>query len=231
MKYKFVAKVLFLVILSSALTSCSFLNSSNPPSNVQADVEATLNAIKTESFATVAAQFTQTAAAIPTDTPYPTPAPITATPLPPTATAIPTSTPFPTFVLPTLPLPIIVVSPTSTITLTPTSAAYGCKIVSQSPSLGQQVAPGYDFDMHWVVKNTGTKDWDQGDVDYKYVSGEELHKYASGVDFPKTVKSGEEVDLAVDMAAPSNPGTYSAQWAIVRSDNVICTLSVKIVVK
>lgn len=231
MKKSPILKIMIFVLLCFALTSCSILGGSNPPSNVAADVEATLNAIKTESFATVGAQFTQTAAALPTDTPYPTPAPITATPLPPTPTETPTKTPFPTFVMPTLPPPVVIVSTTPTITLTPTSTAYSCKIQSQSPTLGQQVAPGYDFDMHWVVKNTGTKDWDQNNVDYRYLSGAELHKYTSGIDFTKTVKSGEEIDLTVDMLAPLNPGTYTAQWIIVLSDTTICTMTAKIVVK
>ncbi len=229
MKFKLIQKITLVIVLSLALASCSILGGGKAPVDLQADVEGTLNAIATQSFATLSSQFTQTAASLPTDTPYPTPAPVTATPLPATATPVPTSTPFPTFIVPTLPPPLPTMVPS--VTVTTTSTAYSCQVLSQSPWLGKGVVPGYDFDMHWIVKNTGTSTWDQNNVDLRYASGTKFQKFADAVDFSKTVKSGEQIDLAVDMVAPTAYGIYSGYWNIVQSDKVICTVEVQVWVK
>ena len=37
--------------------------------------------------------------------------------------------------------------------------------------------------------------------------------------------------LRVDMTAPTDPGTYTTNWALVQGSTVLCSLPVKIVVK
>lgn len=229
MMHKNILKIATLLILSVVLASCSILGGGNAQPLQPVDVEATLSAIKTVSFATVAAQFTQTAASLPTDTPYPTPEPVTATPLPATATPIPSSTPFPTFVMPTQPPPIV--PNTATITVTATSTAYSCQVLSQSPWIGKGMPPSNDFDMRWVVKNNGTNEWSQNSFDYAYKSGTKFQKYADGADFTKSVKSGEQIELVVDMIAPAEYGVYSAVWQILRDGNPVCSMDVQIWVK
>ena len=103
--------------------------------------------------------------------------------------------------------------------------------VSVSPSLGSVLEPGADFDAVWTVKNISGKTWELGTTDYKYIKGTEMQKYAKAYDLTQVVNSGGKVTLRVDMAAPSDPGTYSTTWALVQGSTVLCSLPVKIVVK
>jgi len=110
----------------------------------------------------------------------------------------------------------------------PPSNTYQCSIVSVSPS--GSVAPKADFDVVWTVKNTGTETWDKGSFDYKYIDGSSMQRFKI-YDFKQTVKPGETVKIVVDMTAPSSKGTYSANWAIVKSGDTKCALPVTVVVK
>ncbi len=103
--------------------------------------------------------------------------------------------------------------------------------VSISPALSTVMGPGYDFDAVWIVKNISGKTWDLGTIDFKYMRGTKLHKYDSQYDLNEVVKSGEKVEIRVDMLAPLSPGTYSTNWALVRGSNVICDLPLTIKVK
>lgn len=229
-------KIVALVALSLVLVSCSALSgngiSVQPTANAT-EIESTMVMLKTQAYEVISAQFTQTAAAIPSETPAPTLAPVTATPMPPTPTAVFTATPYPTFVMPTTvpTLPPAPIASATTVSITATSSAYACKIVSQTPYIGQNVSPNYDFDMHWVVKNTGVKTWEKDNIDYKYISGTKFQKYADGIDFPSTVKTNEQIDLVVDMKAPGSVGSYFATWQIIQGGTVICTLNIDINVK
>jgi len=104
-----------------------------------------------------------------------------------------------------------------------------CKIVSTTPTGSLQVRA--DFDAVWTIKNTGTTTWDMHAVDYKYVSGTKMHKYNSLYDLPQTVKPGESVKIVVDMLAPSTPGTYTENWAIVQGSSTLCSLPITVIVK
>jgi hypothetical protein len=103
--------------------------------------------------------------------------------------------------------------------------------VSVSPALGASKESGADFDAVWTVKNISGKTWGVGSTDYKYIKGTEMQKYEKVFDLTEEVKSGGKVTLRVDMSAPTDPGTYSATWALVQGSTVLCNLPVKIVVK
>jgi len=103
--------------------------------------------------------------------------------------------------------------------------------VSVSPALSSTLKPGVDFDAVWTVKNTSGKTWEVTAIDYKYMTGTEMQKYGKVYDLDQTVKSGEKVTLRVDMTAPTDPGTYTTNWALVQGSTVLCNLPVKIVVK
>ena len=87
-----------------------------------------------------------------------------------------------------------------------------------------------DFDWFWTVTNTGTKDWLASDVDYLYISGEEMHKYDS-YNLPADTLSGENVKLGVDMVAPKKAGTYTTTWALQRGSKTFCQVTLKIIVQ
>jgi hypothetical protein len=104
-----------------------------------------------------------------------------------------------------------------------------CTITSTTPTSTLQFYQ--DFDAAWTVKNTSSSNWEVSAVDYKYVSGTKMHKYASLYDLSQTVKPGETVKIIVDMLAPSQAGTYSVNWAIVQGSATLCNLPLTVVVK
>ena len=93
------------------------------------------------------------------------------------------------------------------------------------------MGPGTDFDAAWTVTNISGKTWELYTTDYKYIKGTEMQKFGDAYDLNQVVATGEKVTLTVDMLAPADPGTYSATWALVQGNTILCTLPVKIVVK
>jgi hypothetical protein len=106
-----------------------------------------------------------------------------------------------------------------------------CQLVSASPNTIKSMSPNTDFDAVWEVKNTGSKNWDLKAVDYKYMSGAKIYKYNAVYDLPKTVKPGESIKIIVDMIAPSSPGVYTTNWALVEGSGTLCNMSISIAVK
>jgi Ig-like domain from next to BRCA1 gene len=172
---------------------------------------------------TVNAASTQTAASIPTWTPSPTITPTenTETPSPtPTATVI--------FIFPTFTPPVI---PTLTSSGGGTSSQnYSCQLTRTVPAMGSVFNPRDDFDAIWTVRNNGQKNWDRNSVDYVYSSGAKIHKI-SGYDLPENVRTGNSVDLGVDMQAPKDTGTYTTTWTMRAGSKTFCTLTLTIVVR
>jgi|GEM_PF-530357 len=232
MRLKKPLTILFVFGLALMFSGCNLLGPTAPPTPDPIHFQATLNAAATEAIQTVSAQFTQTFEAIPTEAFLPiasaTPdlASIpTNTEVPPTPTqGPPTWTP-----IPTLP-PTLAPTPTSAATLTPTATKgpLQCEIVSQSPTRGQKMNYGTDFDFSLKLRNSGTKDWSKADVDFKFVSGEKLQKYGDGIDLSKDVKVKEEFTFIVDMLAPQDAGTYRATWNLVEGSTVICSAILEI---
>ena len=170
---------------------------------------------------TVAAASTQTAASIPTFTPSPT-----ITPTVVTETPLPTATSTVIFILST-PTPLVLPSSTSAGT---SSQNYSCQITRVSPANGSTFDPRDDFDAVWTVRNNGQKDWDRNSVDYIYSSGDKINK-VSGYDLDDNVRTGNSIDLGVDMQAPKNSGNYSTTWTMRAGDKTFCTLTLSIRVR
>jgi hypothetical protein len=182
------------------------------------------NSVNTAIVLTSEAAATQTALMIP---PSLTP---TVTSLP-TSTLPPSETPSPTFVfiLPTSTVP----SPTPIASLTPEgtpTSQFACRVDSQSPADNSTFAPGTDFDAGWQVTNTGSSRWEATSADYRYISGDKIHKNKA-YDFTKSVGAGKSTTIIVDMKAPNSPGTYSTTWMISVGKNRFCAMNLTIVVK
>ncbi len=182
------------------------------------------NSISTAIILTSDAAATQTALMIPPS-------------LTPTVTSLPTHTPFPTetptatfiFILPTSTVP----SPTPTPGPTESPSVdspFACRVDSQSPADNTTYAPGADFDAVWQVTNIGTQKWDVNNSDYRYISGDKIHK-AAIYDFSKTVPAGKTTNIIVDMKAPDQSGTYSTVWKISIGKTKFCTMKLTIIVK
>ncbi len=147
----------------------------------------------------------------------------------PTRTPPPTESPTPTFIF-ILPTSTV---PSSTPTATPDNSGAGsefaCRVDSQSPSNNTAFAAGESFDAHWWVTNIGTEMWDRNSSDYRYSSGDAIHK-TEAYDLQRNVQPGKQGEIVVDMKAPSDPGTYSTAWKIRIGGNEFCTMSLSIVV-
>ena len=174
------------------------------------------NSINTTIAQTAGAAATQTALMLPPTFTF------TATPLP---AHTPTETPTPTFIflLPTVTVLPTMVKPGSS------SAQYDCQIILQNPKNDSAFSPGAAFDMTWQVANIGKNAWFSSDTDYRYSSGDRIHK-ASIYDLPSSVLPGGTIDLTVKMKAPAEPGTYKTEWRISVGKNWFCPLKLTIIV-
>ncbi len=70
---------------------------------------------------------------------------------------------------------------------------------------------GEAFTKTWRMRNSGSADWPEGTV-LAFASGDELSAEAE-VEVG-AVKSGEEVDISVDMTAPDGDGSYKSVWEL-----------------
>jgi ABC-type amino acid transport substrate-binding protein len=102
-----------------------------------------------------------------------------------------------------------------------------CVVTNTAPTTS--VVAHSTFDAVWTVKNVSGKDWLTDSVDYKFISGTEMHEKAV-YDFTQIIKNGESGKIIVDMVAPATPGVYSAQWAIMSANTILCTLNVTVTV-
>ena len=77
---------------------------------------------------------------------------------------------------------------------------------------GSSLAPGFSFTKTWRLMNAGNCSWTPA---YKlvYASGD-LMGAVGAVSFLHDVKSGETVDISVELTAPQQPGTYQGNWML-----------------
>lgn len=215
-------RTILILGLAVALAACS--TPAAPTQMPTINVEPTLNAARTEAAATVAAAIEQQPAATATIAATATTIP-TATLVPPANT--PTTAPQPANTATSVPT----AKPTSAVVVTVAPIEFGCKITASSTTGDSSKAAGSDFDAKWTVKNTGTSNWENGTIDFKYSSGTKMQQSGDTFDLNTAVAAGDSVDIVVDMAAPANPGNYQTNWAVVRGSTVLCTLPVLITVK
>jgi len=214
---------LLLIIVFVISTGCTGNNENDVPT-------VDPNMLFTAAAMTVQAEFTQSAALLPTSTatlpPTPTQATIaptiSTTGLPGIGTAVPG--------IPTLPgisstLPSIGTQPTLPGIATATTTGSGCggdkgEWVSNSPADGKHFQASANFDLIWVVENTGTTTWTEEYV-YRHFVGT---NYASRTQYnfwttPGTywedgVQPGERAEFIVHMTAPSTAGHYEMFWVL-----------------
>lgn len=145
---------------------------------------------------------TDTPFVIVTDTPFVI---ITDTPLPkpPTATLVPN-----TISQPVPPKP------------------YGCYVATIKPDYGEEIKAGSNFEISWLVKNTGTREWAAG-IDVKYASGPKFTN-AERVEIPKALAPGESYKISLTGKAPKTKGLQRMTWIV---EGNLCYANVDITVK
>lgn len=220
-------RIVVLLTLAGLMAGCGSATASvAPPTAVPTaaatvDLQPTFNAIKTQSAATVVANLTQSA---PSATPV-TPATATKTALP-TATLAPSSTPLPKATATTAATAIL-----TPWTLVPTQAAYSCIVTDYSPKTNVSYPPSSNFDVQWVVKNTGTQRWLASETDFRYVDGEKMQKKGDTVDLKTDVAPNESYTVVIDMVAPATAGTYRITWQMTYGKISICSMALTVVIK
>lgn len=215
--------LLILMTVTLTLAACNVGSTPAPTVDV--------NAINTAAVATamgqISAQLTQTALAVPTNTPPPTDTPLSlATVALPTLGAGASPTGGVSGALPTLSFnstpnttPLAGFTPLSSPAAPVNTVVSGdsCNnsvyIADVTYPDGTVVKPGTDFEKVWRVQNTGTCLWDDG---YKlaFIAGDKAldptsFEFKDSADF---VSGGETADLGVDLTAPLAEGSYSATW-------------------
>ena len=208
-----------ILVLALLLSACGTLAPTADPQAQQATVDASV----AQTLQAVSAALTSTAAALPTSTFTPAPT------LEPTATFTPAATatlaPSPTNTW----VPFTAVPNTPVPSATATPGAYTCKLISISPVDGTKIKTNWDFDGVWVVKNIGTKRWEVGRLDLKYVSGTKFQTKGDIFDVSKEVAPGAEFTLIVDMKTPSTAGKYTASWILtMNGTDAFCSLPLNI---
>lgn len=207
--------ILFMLLITTlTLAACNVGATPAPTVDV--------NAINTAAVATamgqISAQLTQTALAVPSNTPAPT-----NTALALSTSALPTTgvgtaaTPgaLPTLSFNTTPgtNPTLAAgfTPISGSPVAPVSTCNNSAFVADVTIPDDTVFnPGDDFDKTWRIQNTGTCSWDEG-YNLVFVSGDRSLDPTSAA-VTNVVASGATVDLTVDLTAPTDEGTYTANY-------------------
>ena len=68
---------------------------------------------------------------------------------------------------------------------------------------------GQSFTKIWRIKNTGTTTWTSG---YKWAFVEGSHMSGPDSKSVSGVSPRSEVDISVNLIAPTSPGTYTGYW-------------------
>lgn len=184
--------------LSVLLLFLTGLAACNLPEDAQVLTE-TLSV--TQAYQTVEARLTQ-AAESPAATTQP--APTTGAPDETPSPASPTSTP-PAAATDTVP------PDTPTPTIVCALAAPGNPIDVTIPD-DTEVEPEESFTKIWRLQNIGSCTWDQT-YTVELFSGERMGASRS-LPLSNEVHPGESVEIAIDMTAPEEPGTYQGNWKL-----------------
>jgi hypothetical protein len=180
MKLKFI-----IPILAVALSACGGNQATPPPTISIADVQ-------TMAVSTFAYGLTQTAEAMPTDTPTNTPAPTN------------TVLVFNTFA------PLNGSGTPLAVSISPTASCYGLLFINDiSIPDDTKMAPGQTFTKTWLVQNTGGCNWESG-FKWTLISGNPMG--GSTVTLSQTVAPGAQFQISVPMIAPNSSGESVGTW-------------------
>lgn len=205
---KIIYITLLIAMVAAVMAGCNTPAPTAPPAPT-VDVAA----IKDEIYKTVVAQLTL-------DAPKATPTE------PATATAAATATA--TEAVPTLTAPVaITLAPKATFTAASSYTRYPTWTVTpyvdraqlsfQNPADGIVMAPGQAFDVTWVIKNIGHRNWN-GQFYITHMSGEKSTTFNTMMLSPLNI--GDEVTITADFVAPTKPGNYASSWALINDDSI-----------
>ena len=108
---------------------------------------------------------------------------------------------------------------------------YDCELLEQTPKIGTLLKPWEDFDARWTIKNKSAYTWTITSTKLSYANGTRMHKYEDSYNIKNYVRPGDEIELIVDMLAPSEPGRYTTSWVLRYSTRTACILTTTIYVR
>jgi hypothetical protein len=194
-----------LVLLSACAPQAA---ATQDPALVQQLVEQSVQlTVAAQNLETAQAQAAFTATPIPSDTA-----------LPPTAApALPTATPF------------VVVPPTAVVSGgggsgTSTKPDFACDVLTR-PFDNTKYAKGDDFDVKWIITNTGKYKWIKG-LDLNYSYGPKMTSTAT-IELP-AMEPGDTFEILLDATAPTEEGQQIMVWKL---EGDFCFPYVAIIVK
>jgi len=172
---------------------------------------ATEIARQTNVAQTVAAQFTKTAIARPTDTPVPT-----ATTAPTATTVVTLTTVVPTAALGSTPSPQV----TTTLAAPTASGGIDAGVWTRSaPADDSIVDAGAKFQVVVTLMNTGTTTWTT-DYYIQFVDGFNFGISQTTFKMPTEVPPTMSVQFTMNFTAPQTVGVAKSNWNIVNASNV-----------
>jgi len=124
--------------------------------------------------------------------------------------------------------------PTVPATPPPPTTTAGCALLSQSPTDATVFSPGAGFTTTWVLQNTSTTKWDQGEYDVMYLGAANnipMHQGSDVYDLSSTVEPGWTYNVSVPMIAPFEPGFYGEAWQVALGSQTVCPFYVYIEVR
>ncbi len=201
-RFRMKAKFIFLSILITQIILVACGGNASPTPAPEA--------LYTEVAATVMAQSTLTALAMPS------------------ATQTQSFTGTPTATNTVIPLPTIQTTQAATLTQSTFPTAYSpatssspqtgdhASFGSQSPSDGTVYAPQEAFQMHWFLRNTGTTTWTK-QYYLKFIGGVQLWSVTK-IFLTKDIVPGKGADFYLEAIAPVNKGDYINRWALYNSN-------------
>jgi hypothetical protein len=215
-------KLIAVVTLAAFLVSCA---PSQAPVNIQGPVDTAVaqtmeirDLVDTMVAQTVAAQippstptaaFTSTIAVIPSETPT------IVLLLLESDTPLPSETPVPSNTSP----------PSDTPTVTRTPALYSCGVVLHKPGYKAEIKAGANFDIRWVIINTGTRTWPAG-LDVKFRSGTQMTT-VTVKEINKEMKPKDTFEINLGATAPTKAGLHEMIWVV---EGGLCFPSMSIIV-
>lgn len=215
-------KLIALVALTAFLGSCA---PGQAPVNIQGPVDTAVaqtmeirDLVDTMVAQTVAAQvpastptnaFTPTVAAIPSITPT------LMLLLLESDTPVPSETPVPSNTSP----------PSDTPTVTRTPALYSCGVVLHKPGYKAEIKAGNNFDIGWVIVNTGTRTWPAG-LDVKFRSGTQMTS-VTVKEINKVMNPKDTFEINLGATAPTKAGLHEMIWVV---EGGLCFPSISIIV-
>ncbi len=104
-------------------------------------------------------------------------------------------------------------SPTSATTPVPTGQAGGDRAIFVADVTipdGTVIAPGAKFTKTWKLQNGGSTTWTTA-YTLAFASGEQMGNTTS-VPIPQPVPPGAQIDVSVELTAPTNLGSYQGDW-------------------